>query len=381
MKHLALLLLLVLPVVSAELTRERPSVVVHEWGTFTSVATETGAPARWAPLSGAADLPCFVAKLGPRNFKDIASGLVRMETPVLYFYSQQPVTLSVRVGFPEGWITEWYPNASRVSPAEAGPGATLQHRNGEIVWNDVHVAPGLNPQLPVSHGPSHYFAARATDSAPVRIGTQWEKLIFYRGVGSFSVPLRPVITPQGRVKIANIGAETVPLVILFEKRGGKVGYRTASGLKNETELGFPELTNDLAELRAGLTNHLVEFGLYRKEAAAMVETWRDSWFEEGMRLFYIVPREMVDRVLPLDIQPAPSAVVRVFVGRVELLSPGTRERIKSLATANDTKALQQIGRFLGPFVTQMERTDPGRPRPAAIQSVFQRPFPASACVD
>jgi hypothetical protein len=381
MKHLALPLLLVMPALPAELTRERSSVVVHEWGTFTSIATETGAPARWAPLSGATDLPCFVAKLGPRNFKDIASGLVRMETPVLYFYSPAPVTLSVRVGFPEGWITEWYPNATRVSPAEAGPEATLQHRDGEIVWNDVHVAPGQNPQLPVSHGASHYFAARETDSAPVRIGTQWEKLIFYRGVGSFSVPLRPVITPERRVKIANTGAEAVPLVILFENRGGKVGYRTASGLKTETELTFPELTNDLAELRAGLTNHLVEFGLYRKEAAAMVETWRDSWFEEGMRLFYIVPREMVDRVLPLDIQPAPSTVARVFVGRVELLSPGMRQRIESLAAANDIKKLQQIGRFLGPFVTQMERTEPGRPRPAAIQSVFQRPFPSSACVD
>jgi hypothetical protein len=40
-----------------------------------------------------------------------------------------------------------------------------------------------------------------------------------------------------------------------------------------------------------LADNLVEFGLYRKEAEPMVETWRDSWFEEGIRLFYIVPRE------------------------------------------------------------------------------------------
>jgi hypothetical protein len=89
---------------------------------------------------------------------------------------------------------------------------------------------------------------------------------------------------------------------------------------------------------------------------------------------------MVDRVLPLDVQPAPSAVARVFVGRVEFLSPGTRERIESLAAANDVKGLQQFGRFLGPFVTQMERTNPGHQRPAAIQSVFQRPLTSSGCV-
>src|SRR5205814_3755814 len=41
---------------AAELPREQHPVVVHEWGTFTSIATETGAPSRWAPLTGAPDL-------------------------------------------------------------------------------------------------------------------------------------------------------------------------------------------------------------------------------------------------------------------------------------------------------------------------------------
>ena len=30
----------------------------------------------------------------------------------------------------------------------------------------------------------------------------------------------------------------------------------------------------------------------------MVETWRDSWFEEGARLIYIMPSRSVDAVLP-----------------------------------------------------------------------------------
>ena len=35
----------------------------------------------------------------------------------------------------------------------------------------------------------------------------------------------------------------------------------------------------------------------------MIETWRDSWFEEGLRVFYIVPRARVDFDLPLSISP------------------------------------------------------------------------------
>lgn len=366
---------------ASEQPREKQPVVVHEWGTFTSVATETGEPSRWAPLSGAADLPCFVAKLEPPDFKIRAWGFVRMETPVLYFYSQAPVTLSVRVGFPEGWITEWYPDATKVIPESPGSAAPVHFRDGEIRWDQVHVSPGTNPQLPVSRDASHYFAARETDSAPLRVGTQWEKLLFYRGVAEFPIPLRPVVTQRGRVNITNAGPETIPMVILFENRGGKVGYRAVNGLKSATELDFPDLTSNGAELRSRLERHLVEYGLYAKEARAMVETWRDSWFEEGARLFYIVPREMVDRVLPLDVQPAPSQIARVFVGRIEILSPGMRERIDSLAAANDVKALREIGRFLGPFATQMERTNPTRQRPAAIQLVFRMPAAPSGCVN
>src|SRR5271155_3470324 len=75
--------------------------IAHEWGTFTSVASEDGNPVQWAPLSGPPDLPCFVAHLGG-PFSKYVPGLVRMETPVLYFYAPQAMTLSVHVQFPQG---------------------------------------------------------------------------------------------------------------------------------------------------------------------------------------------------------------------------------------------------------------------------------------
>ena len=59
----------------------------------------------------------------------------------------------------------------------------------------------------------------------------------------------------------------------------------------------------------------------------MIETWRDSWFEEGMRVFYLVPRSLVDRELRLSVQPAPARIARVFVGREEILSPYMRDRL------------------------------------------------------
>ena len=44
--------------------------------------------------------------------------------------------------------------------------------------------------FPATKGASHYFAARETESAPLRVGRQQEKFLFYRGFGDFQAPLR-----------------------------------------------------------------------------------------------------------------------------------------------------------------------------------------------
>jgi hypothetical protein len=63
-------------------------------------------------------------------------------------------------------------------------------------------------------------------------------------------------------------------------------------------------------------------GLYTREAAAMVQTWRDTWFDEqGLRVLYVLPRTWTDRTLPLSVAPTPHDIVRVMVGRAEIITP------------------------------------------------------------
>jgi hypothetical protein len=329
------------------------TVVAHEWGTFTSVAGADGASVSWAPLNASSDLPCFVKQLA-NDVKSSASGLVRMETPVLYFYSKTPATLSVHVDFPRGWITEWFPEATRVQPARASQG-DRDFRNGQIEWNSVQVTPGESPAFPGTTGASHYYAARNTDSAALRIGEQREKFLFYRGIANFQTPVQPSFESDGSVKIRNTGADSVPVAILFDNRNGKFGYRFVRDVKVEAYADLPERTGDPDRLREQITDVLVENGLYRKEAIAMFETWRDSWFEEGTRVFYIVPRSATDALLPLKITPAPARVERVFVGRAELLSPWMEKTIGTALDAGDIPTLSRYGRFLDPFVLQLTR--------------------------
>jgi hypothetical protein len=216
----------------------------------------------------------------------------------------------------------------------------------------VEIDPEATPSLPGSSGRSHYYTARHTDSNPIRVGRADEKMLFYRGVANFSVPLSARVAGNG-VELRNTGEDPLALAVLFENRDGRIGYRMLHDLHATTQVESPALTGKLDTLKHDLADALVAQGLYRKEADAMVETWGDSWFEEGMRIFYLVPQALVNRELPLAIQPSPVKVARVFVGREEILSPYMRDRLATALTANDLNTLDRFGRFLSPFLAQV----------------------------
>ncbi|MBI3857084.1 MAG: hypothetical protein HY293_15465, partial [Planctomycetes bacterium] len=92
-------------------------------------------------------------------------------------------------------------------------------------------------------------------------------------------------------------------------------------------------------------------------------TWRDSWFEEGLRVFYLVPRQATDEILPLTIEPKPDQVVRVLVGRAEIITPEQESRMTDLvrrlgSASESTRAaaqaeLKKLGRFAEPTLRRI----------------------------
>ena len=336
------------------------NLIVHEWGTFTSIAGKDGVTLEWRPLNGPPDLPKFVHTIqegdsGLRNApKADLRAAVRMETPVIYFYSNNEMDVSVNVDFPKGKITEWYPNARLVKTG--------------IDWGRFKVMPGAALNLPVEYSASHYFAARETDSAPIQVcrtdgkPAQQEKFLFYRGVGTFDLPLSAKLAGN-KILLKNLSQNEIARLIIFENRDGKIGYRILDAFIGETASERPTLDGNIDLLISELKQTLVASGLYEKEAEAMIKTWRTSWFEEGLRVFYLLPRATTDAVLPIEIDPKPAQLTRVLVGRAEVITPEMEKSVQKqvMMLGNPSPAVREqamltirkYGRFSEPILKRI----------------------------
>ena len=363
------------------------SYVAHEWGTFTSIQGSDGVLLDWNG-SATDDLPEFVynwSRPGLRRWFDLGPakgglyGLQRMETPVIYFYPEKPMSVDVTVDFPKGRITEWFPQARDIGPSTYVPNPiltaldssairvglhsnpTLAARIGDkpitnsvIRWSGFNLVPAkskpeLIRQLPVAQKASHYFAARVTESAFVRVDSMErtnsapdvEKFLFYRGVGTFQTPLKVTISDQKQITLANTGGATLRHLFALKVHGDRASF-TPLGNLGPSQIREPRvdlaqqggpLTETAAQLSKQMADALESEGLYRAEAEAMVGTWRDAWFEEqGVRILYVLPRVWTDQILPITLDPQPRELVRVMVGRSELITPGMEAQVRECVT-------------------------------------------------
>lgn len=335
-------------------------LVAHEWGTFTSFSGSDGTCVGFSPDNSA--LPPFVYRQHGLMSKDgrlLRGGTVSLETPVIYFYTDRETKLTARVDFPKGWVTEWFPQAQlsrEPDPLDEGKACT---------W-DVILDPKGTPDYP-RRADNVYYRARETDAVPLRravavdggrgTATQWEKFLFYRGVGTFSPPVTVRALGGGKVKVTNTSAGPVGGLILLTVGGGKIGYRPLPDLAAGRDAAgeIPTATATPAALMEILVKKLTAAGLYPKEAAAMVRTWEGAWFgEDGTRLMYLVPRTQTDAILKLTIEPKPAEIERVLVGRHDFLTPEREaEAVRQVRAARaagnplgeDDRELVGFGRF------------------------------------
>jgi hypothetical protein len=380
---------------------------VHEWGTFTSVQGSNG-----VTLGGLTHdpvgLPPFVYDI--RDRLGLTGASPKMETPVVYFYAPEAWKVRLRVDFPHGLLTQWYPAAHRANlwgkryrlaadvEQRLAPGRETGLADGYLSWGDrgelLVLAPDERVELPAVDAldPWRFSREVAANDLVVTNDTrtvaeavaraeeggaavepetvrEHERFLFYRGLGDFPLPLAAEVfadAREGDVYRVSLDLESCaadePLrhVFLVYVDGEQAGFRALDDIVGRVALRDVALAlrpREVAdrELAERMSASLESTGLYTDEARAMTNTWRANWFgDPGLRVLYVLPGALVERELPLSVEPVqehdwdgqvwvarpagarPSEMVRTFVGRLDLMPPSFE--LELLAVLADLEA-------------------------------------------
>lgn len=387
---------------------------VHEWGTFTVLVSSQGQTVNWyQPYSDIAKLPNFIMLNNAMMMKSFApAARVRMETPVIYFYPEEETTVSVRVAFDKGRITERFPSSTDMAFPQSGlqlqpfmfsglaPIITCaavqptserifdQRMREQTVSTPPTVVRWMGKLLPPDHEDAKLIPAVAPQqgenyAAARNVPDAWifhsdtpnkltpaihpvEKFIFYRGSGDSVPPYIASMPNDNTMTFTNLSQSASTFQVALRVRDGKASWAQMPNISGPTAessrtstITFPEATMSLEqadkELSALFLTELISRGLTKAEAQAMIDTWNHTWFAEpGQRVFTIVDRTWVDSVLPLGITPEPKKIERVFIARYEVLSPASEKQLGAIMTqsaSNGEKKSKIADLQLGRFST------------------------------
>jgi hypothetical protein len=224
--------------------------------------------------------------------------------------------------------------------------------------------------------------------------TETEKFLFYRGLGTFTIPIKATFAAGNKIAIENGGDEPIRHLFLLHvvSGAGAFSYVPEVAARGSVTVARPQphLAKKLVDVASmvkgllpALKEKLVAEGLYEREAEAMVRTWERSYFHtEGFRVLYCVPRSVTDQVLPIAVTPVPKVMTRVLVGRLECITPEVEKEIESALenlSSKDSalvelaqKRLDRLGRFLEPHVRRVLSTTKSDVVTANGQAILKR---------
>jgi hypothetical protein len=367
------------------------SFTVHEWGTFTTLHGATGGTLSGLYFEEEA-LPSFVYHF-PGFSPDSGVALtsckgvtVKMETPVLYFYSPVEQKVHVRVDFPRGAISQWYPDRSAGETPPVGDTIDFYkpERSSSIEWNATVLDTNTKEHLTQTGNnvTAKWNAPRATTSNLVKNEKgEVEKYLFYRGLANFSMPIIANFIDQKTFLLANTSSDTIPFIYVYQHTDQSSSAIWATGplapgesRRLTTPVNFSAGTDMNSPEYHMFDSALASAGLTKSEASAMLQTWQDGYFQTvGFKVFWIVPRKLTDQILPITITPTPASLERVLVGKTEVLTPAFEKQLLAYYKANGNLDLWKTDRY---HLAYMERVN----QLLSAESVSDASLNASALV-
>jgi hypothetical protein len=320
----------------------RDDFIVHEWGVFTVFNDVKYADVNRKDEWGT--LPDFFYRQFP-NMR-LCWSPAFWDKPIIYFYAK-PVLMNVtvKITFAEGVPVVWWPAVAvpydqrqfpEGDPVDLRPFRSL-HWNcwlGDHVpdrgahWAMTEVASITDFELPSG---CWLRQARLPSATQVSVtGAKWpppkvlfpgsasrretERFLYYDGLVPAPNYIHCERVDDNSVTLHNRANLDIGAVFVIDHRvKGTVRYACLGGdqplaasasrrvaLKPVAEKEWPALA--VKQLKQVLRDR----GLFQAEADALVKIWQKALLEaEGITIFHLLPQSEYDRMLPLDISPAP----------------------------------------------------------------------------
>jgi hypothetical protein len=408
----------------------KDDLVVHEWGVFTVFNDVKYANANRKEEWGS--LPSFFYRQFPKvRLRWVPAG---WDKPVVYFYAKpEALRVGVKVTFREGAPVVWWPAAASPVNSEVSMTPRMPRKNvfrsltweawvGERVpagglgaWYGERVRPGAEAWTKVKEFPlpagCWLREARLPDAAPLTVVGNFESLppgrrifpgaldrreterfLYYDGLVPSPSYIRCEKVEAGALVLRNRARWDITRLFVVDRRGPQ-GVRfafvdrdrplragTAQRVELKVVVDWP--TAGTRQVRAALR----DAGLFAAEADALLKIWHRRLLEaDGVTVFHILPPEEYERMLPLEIQPAPAVgPVRVGIAlhpHMEI-EPDLATRVTSLIRqlaepkfgkrAAASKELLAIGPLaIALLRTELEKAPPLEMR-RRIESILER---------
>jgi len=396
----------------------KDDLVVHEWGVFTVFND-----AKYANLNRKEEwgsLPAFFYRQFPQE--RLRWMPAAWDKPIVYFYAKQsPMRVNVKVKFSEGAPVVWWPCAS--DPIEDRPNGLGPPKRTQPFfaltwegWLGDHVPSmrsirGEGPLVKVDDFPlpegSWLQQARLPAASRITVIGNMEKagrrfpgaldryeterFIYYDGLVPAPDYVRcDKIENQSTVTLRNTGKFDMDNLFVVDRRPkdgiGFGKFNIQAGKSSKFELKSVEVKEwpaaGIKQVRAAL----LQAGLFEPEADSLLRIWQKQLFEaDGITVFHILPVHEYDRMLPLDVLPAPTTrPVRVGIAlhpHMEI-EPDLTARVGKLLRQLDddnfqkrdaaTKELLEIGPLaIGHLRAELQKSPPAETA-SRIQNVLGR---------
>jgi hypothetical protein len=380
----------------------KDDLVVHEWGVFTVFNDVKYANVNRKEEWGS--LPSFFYRQFPKErLRWIPSA---WDKPIVYFYAKNtPMHVNVKVTFAEGAPVVWWPAvASPVEdrPYQTGPDPRKTKPFRSLIWDawigDEVPSPrdrGAMVKVEDFPLPADCWLQQARLPSASRLTvvgniegpgkihfpgakdrSETERFLYYDGLVPSPDYLRCEKIDAKSLIMKNRAKFGIERLFVIDRRAkDTIGFAFVDGKKQPFKAGA-SLKIELRPIHAEdwpsvgqkqVRQALLDAGLFGPEADSLLKIWEKGLFQaDGVTAFHVLPMSEYERMLPLEIAPAPAArPVRVGIAlhpHVEI-EPTLAETVAALILQLDSnqfekrlaadKALHEIG----PLASAMLRAE------------------------